>query len=75
MKFVKKREYKELIQNKIIEVEHVSDDGEFIRYKILPNGPIVGEWINFGNKLLVVNCDTVHENFLKSYPQLFESEQ
>jgi len=71
-KFVKKRDYKYLIRNNLIEVEHWSDSGDFVRYKILPNGPVVGEWATFGEKLLVVDCETVHENFLKVAPQLFE---
>lgn len=73
MKHVKKRELKDLVRKKVISVSFVSDDGEYYRYKILPNGPEIGEWGTFGQTLLVVNEDTVHENFLKAYPQLFES--
>jgi len=72
LKYVKKRDYKYLIRNSIIEVEHWSDDGEFVRYRILPNGPVFGEWANFGEKLLVVDCDTVHENVVNGFPQLYE---
>lgn len=71
VRFVQMKPLKELVRNKIISIVHMSDDGEFMRYKILPNGPEVGQWVSGDEKLLVVNCSTVHENFLMAYPQLY----
>lgn len=62
---------KELVRGGVIKIIHMSDDGEFMRYKILPNGPEVGQWVSGDEKLLVVNCSTVHENFLMTFPQLY----
>jgi len=71
-KYVKMKTSRELVRNGIIKMTHVSDDGEYCRYKILPNGPEIGEWMKFGEKLLVVDCDTIHENQFKVAPQLYE---
>lgn len=72
MKYIQMKTAKELIRNKLIEMIHVTDDGEYCRYKILPNGPEVGEWTKFGEKLLVIDCETVHENQVKAAPQLYK---
>lgn len=63
---------RELVTTKKIELIHVSDDGEYCRYKILPNGPEIGEWCKFKQTLMVVDCDTIHENQIKMCPDLYE---
>jgi Trk K+ transport system NAD-binding subunit len=73
-RYVRMKPLKELVRKKLISIEHMSDDGEYIRYKILPNGPIVGHWNREGEKLLVVDCQTVHVNELKMAPQLYVEE-
>ena len=70
-RYVRMKPLKELVRKKLIHIEHMSDDGEYLRYKILPNGPTVGHWNREGELLLVVNCSTVHENELKMAPQLY----
>ena len=72
MKFIRKKTMKQLLREKLIKIIHLSDDGEYVRYNILPNGPEIGEWVNFGQELMIVNCKTVHENFVKALPFLFE---
>ena len=72
MKYVQMKSMKELVRKKIIEIVHLSDDGEYCRYKILPGSVEISEWCRFGNKLMVVSCETVHEHQLKVAPQLYE---
>lgn len=72
-RYVRMKDCGALARAGVIQVLHWSDDGEFIRFKILPNGPEIGMWIPGKEKLLVVNCKTVHENIVKAFPQLYES--
>lgn len=75
MRYVKMLDTKQLVRQRLINIEHVSDDGEFMRFKILPNGPSIGMWMPDPNEnILVVNCTTVHENMLKMCPQLYTNE-
>jgi hypothetical protein len=71
-KWVRMKSVGRLVRANLIKIEHLSDDGEFIRYKVLPNGPVVGQWLPHGDRQLVVDCETVHANFINAYPQLFE---
>ena len=72
--FVKMRPLKELLRNRVIEIIHTSDDGEFIRFKILPKGVEVGMWHpGDGVPYMVVDCETVHQNFVCAHPELYET--
>lgn len=71
-RYVRMKSLKELVRGKIIKVIHASDDGEYYRYKVLPDGPELGGWYDFGEILMVVDGPTVHENLLKVAPTLFE---
>ncbi len=72
MRYVRMKELKTLVRDGVVKVVGGSDDGEFIRFKVLPSGPEIGQWYAFGQKLLVVDCETIHENIVKSFPQLYE---
>lgn len=71
-RYVRFKSLKELVRSKMVKIVHVSDDGEFMRLKILPNGPEVGRWNTGDDVILVVNCPTEHENFVNTFPQLFD---
>lgn len=71
-RWVRFKGLRHLINNKVIHLIHVSEDGEYMRFKILPDGPEIGRWDTGDEKILVVNCQTEHENFVNTYPQLFE---
>lgn len=71
-RYVKMLDLRKAVRRKLIQIEQVSDDGEYIHFKILPNGPICGMWNEFGEKLMVVDRSTVHENMVKMCPDLFE---
>lgn len=69
MKWVKLKNLKKLYQAGFT-VVHVSDDGEFIRFK-KGNGPELGLWSDLDARA-VVNYGTIHENAVKMYPDAFE---
>lgn len=71
-RYVKMKSLKELVKSGLIEIVHMSDDGEFCRFKILPSGPEVGQWCQFDQVLMVVDRETVHENFVNAAAQLYE---
>lgn len=71
-RYVRMKPLKTLINENIIELIHVSDSGEYIRYKVLPDGPEINQWQTGDEPLLVVNCGTLHESMLKTFPQLYE---
>lgn len=71
-KYVRMKPLKELVRNGELKILHMSDDGEYIQYKILPNGPICGEWVQFGETLMVVDRETVHENSVLMKPEWYE---
>lgn len=63
---------KQLVRERKIDLLHVSDDGEFVQYKLLPDGPIIGQWQQFDQVLMVVDRETVHENSVNLAPGLYD---
>ena len=55
-----------------IDVVHLSDDGEYIRFRKGPNGnPVIGMWVPRG-PLTVVDFETVDKNVVDMFPEAFE---
>jgi len=70
-RFVRMRPIKELVRGKIINITHMSDDGEFMRFKVCGvEGVEHGMWVP-RDKMLLVDCETIHVNMVKFHPQLF----
>lgn len=65
------KDLKELVRERIIHLEHISDDGEYMRFKVLPDGPTYGMWIPSG-PLQIVDGETIHRSMVKNHPQLFK---
>jgi len=71
-RYVRMRPLKELVRGKIINITHMSDDGEYMRFKVVgQEGVEHGMWNPGDEKLLVVDRETIHVNMLKMAPQLF----
>lgn len=64
------RSIKDLIREGLVRLDHISDDGEYVRFKILPNGPVVGMYLLRG-PALVVEGETIHINQIKMMPWAF----
>ena len=71
IQYVEMKDIKELVQKQIIQIDHISDDGEFMRFKVLPDGPTYGMWIPSG-PLQVVDGETIHRSMVAMHPQLFK---
>lgn len=71
-RYVRMKPLKELVRGGKLKILHMSDDGEYIHYKVLPNGPTCGEWMQFGERLMVVDRETVHENQVLMKPDFYE---
>lgn len=70
-RFVRMRPLKELVRGNIIKITHMSDDGEFMRFKVVgQEGVEHGMWVPT-DKMLIVDCETIHANMVKFHPQLF----
>lgn len=72
MRKVKFKDMKSLVRKEVIAVDFVSDDGEFIHFRVLPSSPLYCMFNPFGEEATVVNGETVQEYFVDAYPQLFE---
>ena len=69
---VRMKSLKELVRKRIINITHMSDDGEFMRFKVVGvEGVEHGMWVPQG-PMQIVDGETIHENMVKFYPQLFE---
>lgn len=71
-RYVRMKDLKTLVRKGLIHITHMSDDGEYCRFQILPDGPECGQWCQFGEVLMVVDRDTVHANMVRMAPQLYE---
>jgi hypothetical protein len=71
MKFVVMKNLEELVSDGTIEIEHISDDGEYMRLKILPDGPTYGMCVPDG-PMQVVDGRTVRRSMVENHPQLFK---
>lgn len=72
-KRVRMKPLKTLVRGGIIKITHMSDDGEFMRFKVVGvEGVEHGMWVPGDSPLQIVDCETIHANMVKYYPQLFE---
>lgn len=70
-RYVRMKPLKTLVRQKLIRLDHVSDDGEYLRFTT-PDNVGHGMWHPGDEKLLIVDRETIHANMVRFYPQLFE---